>query len=70
MKVENRHETERTKRVGCVRKVLKVSKLDKSEKATEYQEKLESEWKAGKEREIGNMEEELQLFGKAVVWCT
>jgi len=43
--------------------VLKVSELGKREKVIEYQEK----WNAVKEREIGDMDKEWQLFKSAMV---
>ena len=59
----------RARQTGCVREVLKVSEWDKSEKVREYQEKLEGEWNAVKERGNGDVEEEWQLFRNAVVGC-
>ena len=52
----------RNKRDGCRREVVKVEDLDKVEKQQEFQERLRVEYEEVREREVGSVEEEWELF--------
>ena len=49
------------------KKIIKVSELRKEEKQKEFQDKIREKWEAVRGVEIGSVEEEWQLFKKAVL---